>query len=199
MSPPVVGADARRGRGRPRPPSRAAWRCSRRRPSLGARRSVRGGQRLGALDVEDGLADRDRALARLGAQQLEAELVVGVALAQLRAAVEARLDALRRRPRRRSPRRGGRRSAGRPARRAPSPPRPRRRRSRSAASSLPSVGSPPLSSLAFDWSRPPTFRPVLPVEGIQDIRRPAPPSSGRRPAPFYRRRMVSRILGVDEA
>src|SRR5580698_9584694 len=59
-------------------------------------RSVRGGQRLGALDGQDGLADRDGAFAGLGAQQLQAELVVAVALAQLGAAVEAGHDALRR-------------------------------------------------------------------------------------------------------
>src|SRR4030088_1231367 len=44
--------------------------------------SVRGRQRLGALLGQRDAVDRDRALARLGAEQLEAELVVGVALPQ---------------------------------------------------------------------------------------------------------------------
>src|ERR1700722_4300027 len=60
-------------------------------------RSVRGRQRLGALDGEDGLADRNGPLAGLGAEELQAEVVVAVALAQLRAAVKARYDALGRR------------------------------------------------------------------------------------------------------
>src|ERR1700722_18431132 len=56
--------------------------------------SVRGRQRLGALDGQDRLADRDGTLTGLGAQELQAELVIAVALAQLRAAVEPRHDAL---------------------------------------------------------------------------------------------------------
>src|SRR5580698_9796518 len=60
-------------------------------------RSVRGRQRLGALHREDSLADRNGPLAGLGAEELQAELVVAVALAQLRAAVKACHDALGRR------------------------------------------------------------------------------------------------------
>src|SRR6516165_7078055 len=56
--------------------------------------SVRCGKRLGALDLEDRLSHRDRTLARLGAQQLEPQLLVAVPLPQLGALVEAGLDAL---------------------------------------------------------------------------------------------------------
>ena len=45
-------------------------------------RSVRGRERLGALDGQDGLAHRERSLPGLGAQQLDAQLVVAVALAR---------------------------------------------------------------------------------------------------------------------
>src|SRR6516162_5839023 len=55
--------------------------------------SVRGGKRLGALDLEDRLAHGDRTLARLGAQQLEPQLLVAVALPQLGALIEPGLDA----------------------------------------------------------------------------------------------------------
>src|ERR1700722_20385695 len=54
--------------------------------------SVRGRERLGALDGQDGLADRNGTLARLGAEELEAELVVAVALPQLGTATDPRHD-----------------------------------------------------------------------------------------------------------
>jgi hypothetical protein len=58
----------------------------------GAGVSVGRGQWLGALDLEHRVADRQRALARLRAQQLDAEVVVGVSLADLGAAVETGHD-----------------------------------------------------------------------------------------------------------
>src|SRR6202451_3648321 len=61
-------------------------------PLLVPGRSVRGRQRLGTLDGQDGLADRDGPFARLGAQELQADLVVAVALAQLCARVQTRLE-----------------------------------------------------------------------------------------------------------
>ncbi len=57
-------------------------------------RQSEAGSGLAPLTARIGLADRDGALTGLGAQELQAELVVAVALAQLRAAVEARHDAL---------------------------------------------------------------------------------------------------------
>ena len=82
-------ADAAESRPAQRRQVRARMENSRSRP-------VRGRERLGSLDLQDGLADRDRSLAGLGAEHLEAEVLVRVALAELRAAVESGHDRHRR-------------------------------------------------------------------------------------------------------
>ena len=80
------GDRTRTGRRRPRRPSRAAWRGARVPPgSSFAAPSVRRGQRFGVLLQQRVDADRQRAVARLGAQHLEPDRLVGVALADQRA------------------------------------------------------------------------------------------------------------------